>query len=239
MRLVANVALAPPASTTDLPSLCSILRALCRSPLAPHRHIGSIPRMTNRTNNKDPNNSMIPTWIDGQLRPYEKLAAHREGLQHKAVSVFVMAGNAVLMQRRALGKYHTPGLWANTCCTHPDWNESNIACSQRRLQQELGITGLAPMYRGEVRYHADVGGGLIENEVVAVFIAPAPRDLEIHPNPDEVMDVAWMDYDELFKDVTARPEIYTPWLRIYLADHRAMIFGSNADFFGPERPENG
>ena len=61
----------------------------------------------------------IPAWIDGVLTPVEKLEVHQRGLRHKAVSVFVMDGDNVLLQRRALGKYHTPGLWANTCCTHP------------------------------------------------------------------------------------------------------------------------
>ena len=62
---------------------------------------------------------LIPAWIDEVLAPVEKLAVHRTGLRHKAVSVFVIDGGRVLIQRRAAGKYHTPGLWANTCCTHP------------------------------------------------------------------------------------------------------------------------
>ena len=64
---------------------------------------------------------MIPAWIDGELAPVDKLEAHERGLKHKAVSVFVVRGMDILIQRRAMGKYHTPGLWANTCCTHPDW----------------------------------------------------------------------------------------------------------------------
>src|SRR5690606_6812863 len=62
---------------------------------------------------------LIPTWVDGRLVPFDKLAAHREGRRHRAVSVFLLADGRVLIQRRAMGKYHTPGLWANTCCTHP------------------------------------------------------------------------------------------------------------------------
>ena len=58
---------------------------------------------------------MIPAWLDGELTPVDKMRVHREGLRHRAVSVFVMAGTQVLIQRRAAGKYHTPGLWANTC----------------------------------------------------------------------------------------------------------------------------
>ena len=80
----------------------------------------------------------IPAWVDGVLTPVEKLEAHLKGLRHKAVSVFVIAGGEVLIQRRALGKYHTPGLWANTCCTHPEWGETAAACAVRRLREELG-----------------------------------------------------------------------------------------------------
>jgi isopentenyl-diphosphate delta-isomerase len=81
----------------------------------------------------------IPAWVDGKLTPVEKLEAHVKGLRHKAISVFVMRGDQVLLQRRALGKYHTPGLWANTCCTHPFWGEDSETCALRRLDEELGI----------------------------------------------------------------------------------------------------
>ena len=103
---------------------------------------------------------MIPAWVEGELTPVDKLEAHEKGLKHKAVSVFVVRGTEILMQRRALGKYHTPGLWANTCCTHPDWDETSSICAVRRLQEELGITGLYPEYRHRLEYHADVGNGI-------------------------------------------------------------------------------
>ena len=73
---------------------------------------------------------MIPAWVEGVLQPVEKLAAHLDGLRHKAVSVFVTRGDQLLIQQRALGKYHTPGLWANTCCTHPHWGEADIDCAE-------------------------------------------------------------------------------------------------------------
>lgn len=168
---------------------------------------------------------MIPTWIDGTLRPYEKLAAHLEGHRHKAVSVFVMAGNEVLIQQRALSKYHTPGLWANTCCTHPQWGEDSSACAIRRLGEELGIGGLTPSFRGQVEYRADVGNGLIEHELVDVFVANTSKSLPINPAPSEVMATKWIDYDTLVTDTIDNPERYTPWLRIYLSEHQNLIFG--------------
>ena len=170
---------------------------------------------------------MIPTWVDGQLIPVEKLEAHQRGLRHKAVSVFVLAGNQVLIQRRAMGKYHTPGLWANTCCTHPEWDESPLDCAIRRLDEELGITGLTPEHRDRIEYRADVGGGLIEHELVDLFTAEADRDLSFTPNPEEVMETRWVTYRELKQMVERFPARFTPWLRIYLEDHGARIFGTD------------
>ena len=170
---------------------------------------------------------MIPTWVDGQLIPVEKLEAHQRGLRHKAVSVFVLAGNQVLIQRRAMGKYHTPGLWANTCCTHPEWDESPLDCAIRRLDEELGITGLTPEHRDRIEYRADVGGGLIEHELVDLFTAEADRDLTLSPNPEEVMETRWVTYRELKQMVERFPARFTPWLRIYLEDHGARIFGTD------------
>ncbi len=172
--------------------------------------------------------AMIPAWVDGALVPVEKLAAHRQGLRHKAVSVFVMSRGRVLIQQRALGKYHTPGLWANTCCTHPEWNEAASTCARRRLHEELGITGLNPVHRDQVEYRADVGGGLIEHEVVEIFVADAPDDLGVTPNPDEVMAVRWVALQALGEEVAQRPAAFTPWLRIYLEQHSHAIFGTPA-----------
>lgn len=169
---------------------------------------------------------LIPAWVDGKLTPIEKMKVHREGLRHQAVSVFVMNRDKVLVQRRALSKYHTPGLWANTCCTHPLWNEPPEACAIRRLREELGITGLFPSFRDQVEYRADVGGGLTEHEVVDIFLVDAGPDLVIEPNPDEVMEVRWMSFYDLAADVTRSPDKYTAWLQIYLNEHTEKIFGT-------------
>ena len=171
---------------------------------------------------------MIPAWVDGRLTPVGKLEVHQRGLRHKAVSVCVVTGGLVLIQRRALSKYHTPGLWANTCCTHPRWDEDPAACAQRRLREELGITGLFPAFADRVEYRADVGQGLIEHELVDIFVAEAPAGLRVDPNPDEVAEVRWVDLYDLSAEVLRSPERFTPWLRIYLAEHMARIFGAVA-----------
>lgn len=167
---------------------------------------------------------MIPAWIDGVLTPVEKLDVHLRGLRHKAVSVFVICEGDILIQRRALGKYHTPGLWANTCCTHPEWDEPAQTCALRRLDEELGLTGVTPEFRGTVEYRADVGGGLTEHEVVDVFVAWAETRPPLDLNPEEVMDASWVPYAQLRADIAAKPDVFTPWLCIYLDQFADRIF---------------
>lgn len=174
----------------------------------------------------------IPAWVDGRLTACDKLDVHLRGLRHPAVSVFVLrgtgAGREVLLQQRAAGKYHTPGLWANTCCTHPHWGEAPADCARRRLEQELGIAGLGLRPAGQVEYRADVGGGMIEHEVVDLFVAEAGAELPVTPDPAEVQAVAWVPVAALTAAMAEHPDLYTPWLRIYLARHGAMILDAKS-----------
>lgn len=167
---------------------------------------------------------VIPAWVDGQLAPVDKMGVHRRGLRHLAVSVFVLQGDRVLIQQRAAGKYHTPLLWANSCCTHPLWGETDHDCAIRRLDEELGINGLALQSIGTVEYRAHVGNGLTEHEVVRIFVGHATERLILCPNPDEVAATRWVAVPALAEEVARSPDQFTPWLRIYLAEHRDMIF---------------
>jgi isopentenyl-diphosphate Delta-isomerase len=169
---------------------------------------------------------LIPAWVNETLTPVEKIEVHRRGLRHKAVSVFVMDGENVLIQRRAMGKYHSAGLWANSCCTHPAWGESAQDCAIRRLREELGIVGLYPAFRDRVEYRADVGGGMVEHEVVDIFLGVTERKMKVTPNPDEVMQVEWVGFYDLTAEVARRPARFTPWLQIYLNEHMNRIFGT-------------
>ncbi len=171
---------------------------------------------------------MIPAWVDGVLTPVEKLEAHQRGLRHKAISVFLIDGDRTLIQRRALGKYHTPGLWANTCCTHPNWDEPAADCAMRRLKEELGIEGVRLSHADQVEYRADVGGGLIEHELVDIYRAKADRPVSISLNPDEVMETRWISFDDLAAEIARTPSSYTPWLRIYMECHLSGILGELA-----------
>ena len=170
--------------------------------------------------------NLIPAWVDGVLTPVDKIEAHKRGLKHPAISVFVMDGERVLIQQRALSKYHTPGLWANTCCTHPHWQEAALDCATRRLDEELGITGLVPEHRDQVEYRADVGGGLTEHELVDIFVAQAREpELPVTMNPEEVMAIRWIALGDLEKEVAKTPKAFTPWLEIYLRKFSKRIFG--------------
>jgi isopentenyl-diphosphate delta-isomerase len=174
----------------------------------------------------------IPAWDEaGELRPMGKLAVHRQGLRHPAVSVFVLCGREILIQQRAAGKYHTPGLWANSCCTHPFWGETAADCARRRLDEELGITGLELRHVGQVEYRAEVPGlgeALIEHEVVEVFVGEAVAKVEVRLDPAEVAAVRWVGLDALRDAITREPQAFTPWLQIYLEQHATMIFGAAA-----------
>jgi len=171
---------------------------------------------------------MIPAWVDGRLTQREKLEVHQLGLRHRAISVFLMDDDRVLLQRRAHHKYHTPGLWANTCCTHPNWGEDSASCATRRLREELGIRNVSLEFRDTVEYRADVGNGLIEHEVVDIFVGDVRTDLPMDLNPEEVAETRWVCLDELATDTRKRPERYTPWLRIYLAEFGQKIFKATA-----------
>lgn len=171
------------------------------------------------------NQQMIPAWVEGTLQPREKLEVHRLGLRHPAISVFVVCGDQILIQQRALSKYHTPGLWANTCCTHPHWGEDMATAAHRRLNEELGITGLDLRPVGQIEYRAEVGQGLTEHEVVSVFVAHSDLDLPLALDPTEVEQTRWVDLHTLTQQVESSPQDFTPWLQIYLSQHREQIFG--------------
>jgi isopentenyl-diphosphate delta-isomerase len=161
---------------------------------------------------------MIPgIAADSSLYPIEKMEAHRRGVLHQAVSVFVFdAKGRLLIQRRARDKYHCGGLWANTCCTHPHFGETHAGCAARRLQEELGaVLPLRPT--AVVQYKADVGGGLWEHEEVAVFRGDAGQEgLSLALNSAEVEETRWVALSDLTDQVAAAPERFTPWFRIYL-----------------------
>lgn len=147
----------------------------------------------------------------------EKLQAHREGLCHRAFSVFLYRKNhiiEILIQQRANEKYHSPNLWTNTCCSHPRPGEDTIAAAERRLFEELGVN--IPLKTiGRFHYIAHFDNGLIENEVDHVMIGEL-TDGKIDPNPTEVQDTRWISIPDLQQELALHPEKFTPWLRSVL-----------------------
>ena len=151
----------------------------------------------------------------------EKWAVHRDGLRHRAFSIFLVDEQGrLLLQRRSRAKYHSAGLWANSCCGHPRPGERTLAAAQRRLGEELGAT--APLrYCFQAAYRTELPNGLTENEIVHVYFGASPAAFAL--NPAEVDAVAYLSLDELLADTARRPRRYAYWLRHYLHNHRAGI----------------
>ncbi len=157
---------------------------------------------------------LLVTEADEPIGTMEKLQAHRVGALHRAFSVFIFnAEGRMLIQRRAAGKYHSPGLWTNACCSHPGSGETVEASAVRRLGEELGFTtalrALRPML-----YRADVGGGLIEHEYDHLFVGR--YSLPVQPAPEEASEVRYVGLPELHRWMESRPEDFTVWFHLAL-----------------------
>lgn len=141
-----------------------------------------------------------------------KMEAHEKALLHRAFSVFIFNDNNDLMiQQRALHKYHSPGLWANTCCSHQRDGESNIEAGMRRLQEEMGF--VTPLKETtSFIYKAPFDNGLTEHEYDHIMIGYYNEAPEI--NPDEVADWKWMSLEALKSDIKETPQLYTAWFKI-------------------------
>jgi isopentenyl-diphosphate Delta-isomerase len=149
---------------------------------------------------------------DEQIGLMEKMKAHENAILHRAFSVFVFNGKKELMlQQRALHKYHSPGLWTNTCCSHPRHLEEPELAGHRRMMEEMGFDcDLKKAFN--FIYKADVGQGLTEYEFDHVFVGYSDKQARI--NPDEVADWKYMKLDDIAEDMILNPENYTVWFRI-------------------------
>ncbi|MGJ8685288.1 MAG: isopentenyl-diphosphate Delta-isomerase [Nonlabens sp.] len=149
---------------------------------------------------------------DEKVGLMEKIEAHEKALLHRAFSVFLINDkNEILLQQRALSKYHSPGLWTNTCCSHQRDGESNIEAGKRRLMEEMGMTAdLEELFH--FIYIAPFDNGLTEHELDHVMVGNSNEDPNI--NPDEVASFKWMTANDIKKDIAAQPDIYTAWFKI-------------------------
>ena len=149
---------------------------------------------------------------DRQTGTMEKMMAHTTGSLHRAFSVFIFDGEGkMLLQRRAMNKYHSGGLWTNACCSHPFPGESTHEGALRRLQEEMGFqTPLAPMFH--FTYEAKFDNGLTEHEYDHVFYGK--YEGAIAPDKEEVMDYEYKTIDQIRSELEIHPEKYTAWFLI-------------------------
>lgn len=151
---------------------------------------------------------------DREIGLMEKLEAHEKALLHRAFSVFVFnAKGELLLQQRALHKYHSGGLWTNTCCSHPRKGEQVIDSAHRRLMEEMGFD-CALELKHKFIYKAPFSNGLTEHELDYIFTGEFNEDFQ--PNPDEVASSRWIKMEELQQEILESPENFTVWFRIIL-----------------------
>jgi isopentenyl-diphosphate delta-isomerase len=162
----------------------------------------------------DSDRVILVNEADDDQGTLDKFEAHRRGALHRALSVIVArADGKLLLQKRASAKYHSGGLWTNTCCSHPRAGEPVDVAAARRLAEEMGFTcPLTPLFTA--RYRAEVSNGLIENEFVHVFAGTFEGVPD--PNPDEVGDWRWASLDEIRDAIAADSDAYSVWFRKYL-----------------------
>lgn len=163
---------------------------------------------------KNANDKLI--WVDlfdKEIGSGDKLETHVKNQLHRAFSVYIIHDGKMLIQQRALGKYHSGGLWANACCSHPRWGETLEDAVQKRLEEELGIPQgtCAPEELFSFNYFSQYDG-LSEYEIDHVFVVDYAGGITI--DPDEIMDTRWVDLDELQQEVEAEPQKFSTWFLI-------------------------
>jgi isopentenyl-diphosphate delta-isomerase len=165
---------------------------------------------------------------DEQTGTMEKMAAHHTPNLHRAFSVFLFNDqHKLLLQQRALNKYHSGGLWTNTCCSHPRPGEDTLAAANRRLKEEMGMeTSLTPAF--SFIYQAPFDNGLVEYEYDHVFIGPSMG--AIAPNAAEVAAFCYKSIEEIKQDLALKPQLYTAWFKIaipkleeYLQEKKQLV----------------
>jgi len=153
---------------------------------------------------------------DNSIGYMEKLEAHQKGLLHRAFSVFIFNDkNEMLLQRRALNKYHSPGLWTNTCCSHPKPNEAVLDAAHRRLMEEMGLK--CPLLHpiNSFVYKAEFDNGLIENEYDHIIIGKS-NDLPLI-NKEEVHEYEYVTIEEIKNRIQKRENEFTYWFKVAIS----------------------
>jgi len=150
--------------------------------------------------------------FDNAIGKMEKLEAHQKGSLHRAFSVFIFnTKGEILLQKRAAIKYHSAGLWTNTCCSHPRPGENTLAAANRRLKEEMGLD--TPLvHKTHFIYKTQFDNGLTEHEFDHVFFGTSNIQPQI--NKDEVDDFLWQNPSGIKADIAKNPVKYTSWFKI-------------------------
>ena len=158
---------------------------------------------------------------DEQIGLMEKMEAHEKAVLHRAFSVFVFnEKNELLLQQRAAHKYHSPLLWANTCCSHQRDGESNIEAGKRRLYEEMGLVCEIKEVTSFI-YKAPFDNGLTEHELDHIMVGNYNADPAV--NSDEVAAFRWMNLTDVKKDIAENPGEYTAWFKIIFEKYYEFI----------------
>jgi isopentenyl-diphosphate delta-isomerase len=149
---------------------------------------------------------------DDVIGTAEKLAVHQSGELHRAFSVLIFNDQGdFLLQQRAPQKYHSGGLWSNSCCGHPSRPDNTADQAKQRLFEEMGFrTALEPLF--SFRYHAELPNGLTEHELDHVFTGRYQGQVPF--NPDEVCAVRWISADDLGQEIISAPDTFSVWFRM-------------------------
>lgn len=149
---------------------------------------------------------------DIALGPIEKLEAHEKGLLHRAFSVFIFNSKGeLLLQKRASDKYHSAGLWTNTCCSHPNYGEATPDAIRRRLREEMGMK-VEVEFKFKFTYKATLENDLTEHEIDHVYFGISDNRPTV--NTQEVSDWKYVNMNDVQKDIDLHPENYTSWFKI-------------------------
>ena len=169
----------------------------------------------------DPSRDDILVLVDGldrEVGTATKWEAHAKGLLHRAFSVALVrtqdCGPELLLARRAMGKYHSGGLWANSCCSHPRAGEEILEAARRRVCEELGCIALDLRESAAFAYRAEFDNGLCEHEFDHVVIGRCEG--EINPDQSEVSEVRWVSFEALAAEFAAEPNKFAAWAPMVL-----------------------
>lgn len=161
---------------------------------------------------------------DAEIGKATKLDAHRNGALHRAISVIIWDDTGrLLLQKRAVGKYHSGGLWTNACCGHPRPGERAQDAALRRLHEEMGFTSALESL-GTISYRAELDRGMIEHELVHMF--RGVHGGTIAPNPAEADGFQWANIEDVRADIAATPLRFSAWLREYIAAQWPMALAA-------------